>query len=320
MFRRLPRRAFTLIELLVVIAIIAILIGLLLPAVQKVREAAARAQCQNNLKQIALAWHNHHDALGYFPTSGARWWDDATGPLSAKAQPSRPGAVDLTTQMAGWQFQILPYIEQNNLFQQSPRGNNNNTANNAVIERTVISTYVCPTRGANVYPSLNASGRPWFRCAYVSTYGNTREGITTENPQGQHNGMGNDNFEGRLSIPQVSDGTSNTIMVGERYTAISRYMQDDWGGEPITRGHGWGVNRRCRGLPQPDRVNRTSGQSTNPNDGGGEVNQRLGSAHPEGVGIAYGDGSVRFMRYNLDLATYQNLCIRNDGNVIANAP
>src|SRR5262245_11574108 len=285
---RSGRSAFTLIELLVVIAIIAILIGLLLPAVQKVREAAARMKCQNNLKQIGLAWHNHHDAMGYFPTSGARWWDDATGPIPARAQPSTPGSVDLNTQMAGWQFQILPYIEQNNLYQMSPRGNNNGTANNAVIEGTVIQTYVCPTRGANVFSSLNASGRLWFRCAYVSTYGNTREGITTENPQGLHNGMGNDNFESRLSIPQVTDGTSNTIMVGERYTAISRYTQDDWGGEPITRGHGWGVSRRCRGLPQPDIANRTEGQTPVPDDGGGEVNQRLGSAHTNGLGIVMG--------------------------------
>ena len=115
------RTAFTLIELLVVIAIIAVLIGLLLPAVQKVREAAARAQCQNNLKQIGLAWHNHHDSIGYFPTSGARWWDDANGPIPAKPTAS-PFLLDLTTQQAGWTFQILPYIEQENLWRRSPSG------------------------------------------------------------------------------------------------------------------------------------------------------------------------------------------------------
>jgi prepilin-type N-terminal cleavage/methylation domain-containing protein/prepilin-type processing-associated H-X9-DG protein len=314
--RPVNRSAFTLIELLVVIAIIAVLIGLLLPAVQKVREAAARAQCQNNLKQIGLGWHNHHDAIGYFPTSGARWWDDATGPIPAKREPSRIGFVDLTTQMAGWTFQILPYIEQENLWRLSPLGNNNNSNRNDPIARAVVPTYTCPTRGTILYSRPSNIGPMWFRAAYVSTYGNTGEGITTANPPGQHNGMGNDNFEGRLGILGVTDGTSHTIMVGERYMAISRYSADDWGGEPITRGHGWGINRRCRGLPMPDTVNRIEGQVPVPNDGNGAVNERLGSAHSTGLNVVYGDGSVKHIRYNLDLTAYRNQCIRNDGSVV----
>src|SRR5688572_11302986 len=310
-----PRRsAFTLIELLVVIAIIAILIGLLLPAVQKVREAANRMKCQNNLKQIGLAWHNHHDVFGYFPTSGARWWDDANGPIPAKSEAS-PFLLDLSTQQAGWTYQILPYIEQDNLHKLSPPGNNNGTNRNAAIEQAVISVYTCPTRGTILYPSLSNGGRMWFRAAYVSTYGLAPEapGAPYQHNQG---GLGVWNFEGRVDFASVTDGQSNTIMVGERYMAKSRYRADDWGGEPITRGFGWGIARRCRGLPQPDSVDRTAGQNTNPNDGNGAVNERLGSAHTTGFGVVMADGSVKFLRYNLDLDTYRRLCIRDDGNVV----
>src|SRR5438477_6335134 len=133
MFRHANRRrsAFTLIELLVVIAIIAILIGLLIPAVQKVREAAARTQCLNNLRQIGLGFHNHHDQMQFFPSGG---WDWFTPPTYNLGNQPLTGAQ----QKAGWGFQILPYLEGDNAYRAGP----------IVAIASPNKTFFCPSRRA----------------------------------------------------------------------------------------------------------------------------------------------------------------------------
>jgi prepilin-type N-terminal cleavage/methylation domain-containing protein len=262
------RGGFTLIELLVVIAIIAVLIGLLLPAVQKVREAANRAACQNNLKQIGLAVHNYHDANGQFPTSGTDWWlgisyADNTG-RSSHAPPY---------QTAGWMFQILPYVEQESLYKTSdldffgrttfrlptpawPAGsvavNVDHNLPVGATRATPVKVYHCPTRRPPVR-FLNGTRRADRMTAlndYVAATpgraalaANDRPDATFWGDNGRYNGIivrsminrsdlgGTPNvqkFSFTLAGLTSADGSSNTMMASEKFVPTNEYGGGHW--------------------------------------------------------------------------------------------
>jgi prepilin-type N-terminal cleavage/methylation domain-containing protein/prepilin-type processing-associated H-X9-DG protein len=196
-----PRCAMTLVELLIVIAIIAILIGLLLPAVQKVRDAAARMECTNHLKQIGLAFHTHHDGRGAFPQGGTN------------VPPHSSGRPDFRPEWS-WAYHILPHLDQKSLHSE---------ADHTVIDRTPLRTYYCPSRRAPVCLEDGAK-IDYAGCAGTSPTGSN--GIVAQGDRPM------------IRIADVTDGSSHTVMVSEKQlnTQQCGFSPDD--NEPYNR-PGW---------------------------------------------------------------------------------
>ncbi|HWL10638.1 MAG TPA: DUF1559 domain-containing protein [Planctomicrobium sp.] len=337
------RSAFTLIELLVVIAIIAILVSLLLPAVQQAREAARRSQCKNNLKQLALAVHNYHDVAGMFPIGG-------TG-------------HDEWVPVVSWQVRVLPYIDQAPLFNQldlggtltasnySGSGNHRRLpyqilSNGKQFRETILPATKCPSDafgsirngwalgsyGGSSGSQLNPSNRhtsvncaPYTNFAKKTT--NWGDSVQKSDISGIISRKG-----AAIRIADVTDGTSNTILIGE---VIPMCTDADGGG--VDRGS-WVSSRTvcnalgstitpindftsCRVMGDSRRTNYPTcatfvSGTTNPETA---WNFAFGfrSSHTGGSHFALADGSVRFLSENIDHAgTYQNLGGRDDGEVI----
>jgi prepilin-type N-terminal cleavage/methylation domain-containing protein len=303
------RAAFTLIELLVVIAIIAVLIGLLLPAVQKVREAAARAKCQNNLKQIGLALHNYADANGYFPP--AFIGGPGTTPTNS---PAPPGWA--------WGTWILPYIEQSALYSQiNPTANaipgnltDPATTPLGLLCQTRINIYICPSDNA---PLLNDQRGFHAYSSYAAVGGSAGTSGNSLNQNGVMYQASKTRFD------DITDGTSNTAVVGERAYGKQSYFVS-----PTVTYYGaiW-TGVYVAGKDGAAMWTLTGGSSFSPNRGNSDK-WNFSSYHPRGTEFVFADGSVRMIPDDLSLALPQgggggandpndiiaNLANRKDGN------
>jgi prepilin-type N-terminal cleavage/methylation domain-containing protein/prepilin-type processing-associated H-X9-DG protein len=277
------RIAFTLIELLVVIAIIAVLIGLILPAVQMVRESSARAECQNNLKQIGLALHMHHDIYQFFPTGGSPM---AMLPTTVGNSP----AIG-PFQQCSWLYQILPYVEQPAVWDNTPTAS-----------RSAIKTYLCPSRrGPTILRGGIHAGNG--ECDYSgSAWKAPMQTFFQNNPN-------------VVRIAEISDGTSNTFAVGEKNLCLTTLGS----GLDINDDDGYIIGsdddtlsflpvQNAQGVVEYQPAHDLIGNCVSGSGG-------FGSSHVSSFNALFADGSVHSINYSISMLNLNAICGINDGIV-----
>ena len=297
------RHGFTLIELLVVIAIIAVLIGLLLPAVQKVREAANRMKCSNNLKQIGLALHNYHNSHGSLPPGG------------------------MSANETSWHVHILPFLEQEALFRNFDlrpgaytSGGPQQTGRNGEAVRNKMAQYLCPSAGFervqtggphNVHAPELIDGVPPYTTHYYGNMGPKGPNPATgqdyaHREVGSHGGFASQGVfecDSRIGFKDITDGTSHTFLVGEvSWTnSLTGTRYRSWMRGCERPRNSWIAG--CRNVATA--INSPSIQVFN--------DIAFGSMHPGGANFLLCDGSVRFVVQAIPLGVYRASASRNGG-------
>jgi prepilin-type processing-associated H-X9-DG protein len=242
--------------------------------VQKVRFAAARIQCNNHLKQIGLAFHHHHDVKGAFPHGGYNV------PPALLANPAHRNEWS-------WCFQILPYIDQDNLY---------HTESVSVIDRTPVGLFYCPARRS---PRLyeDRAKVDYAGCAGTDGHDGSN-GMVTRPP-----------MQAPCRIADVIDGTSSTVMVAEKQLNSLMFGTCGDDNESCFRA-GWNGDFQVYriGISPPARDYQSACDFTS--------SDRFGSAHDSGLNVLFGDGSVRHISYNVSATMWRRACVRNDGEAV----
>lgn len=309
------RRGFTLVELLVVIAIIGILMALTLSAVQHARESARRLQCKNNLKQLGLAMLVHEETHKRLPTGGwgYRWVGDPRRG-SGKRQPG------------GWTFCILPFLEQQNVFDMAAEASSDRDRRTklAGMLQTSLGVLHCPSRRSpTVYPTQwQAYNTDPTKLVAKTDYAASAGDVFVDVGSGpltlwqgdssaylwpDYRGTGICYLRSEVRLADIRDGASNTYMIGEKNIPRRHYGTGDHRGDDQSMYSG----------DDFDTLRWTSPTWTPLNDRSGDMAEaRFGAAHSSGCNFAFCDGSVRSVSYTIEDGVHQNLGNRSDGQVV----